>query len=117
MASLSHQTIGFAGAAVSYVAAEVGGDFCTADPKSFLHVKNGGGAPINVTIAVAGTTNGQNNADVVVAVPNGGERMIGPLVPELTGADTLGLVLLTYSAVTSVTVAVVQVGDPPAPLP
>jgi len=70
-----------------------------------------------VTIAVAGTTFGQANADVVTAVPNGGERLIGPLVSELTGADTFGVVLIAYSGVTTVTVAAVRLSNPPADLP
>lgn len=116
MATLAHQQIGFAGSAITYSAAAGGGDNAFPDERSFLHVKNGGGSSINVTVTVPGTTNGQNNADITVAVPNGGERMIGPLVPDLASAETFGVVLFAYSAVTSVTVAVVRVGDPQTPL-
>lgn len=116
MAALAHQPIAFTGSAVSFQAAE-SLDTATADRRSFLWVRNGGGSPINVTITVPGTTFGQNNPDIVVAVPNGAERMIGPLSPDLTAAETFGVVLVTYSALTSVTVAVARLGDPAPPLP
>lgn len=111
MATLSQQTIGFTGAAVTYSAAAGGGDNALPDPRAFLHVKNGGGSPINVTVTVPGSTFLQFNPDIVVAVPNGGERLIGPLLNDLADASTFGVVLFAYSAVTSVTVAVIRVGD------
>jgi hypothetical protein len=117
MATLSHQQIGHAGTAITYSAAAGGGDNAFPDERSFLHVKNGGGGSINVTVTVPGTSFLQLNGDIVVAVPNGSERLIGPLVPELAAAETFGVVLFAYSGVTSVTVAVVRVGDPPASLP
>lgn len=109
MAALTHQSIGFAGAAITYQAVD-SLDTTAADRLSFLHVKNGGGSSINVTITVPGTTFGQNNPDIVVAVPNGGERLIGPLSTDLASAETFGVVLISYSATTSVTAAAIRLG-------
>lgn len=113
MAVLSAQPITMAGAAVTLSAAAGGGDayIPTDGDRSALWIKNGGGSSITVTVTVAGQTFGQNNADVPVTVPNGGERLIGPLVPDLAGPDTVGTIGFSYSAVTSVTVAVVRLDD------
>jgi hypothetical protein len=110
MATLTAQAVGMTGAAVTLVAAAGGGDLYLPfdGDRSWLWIKNGGGVSVTVTITVAGTTYGQNNADVPVVVAAGAERLIGPLVPELAGADTLGTVGFSYSGVTSVTVAVVR---------
>lgn len=117
MAAIAHQSTGFAGTNITYAAANGGGDTTNPDDRVFLLVKNGGGAPINVTITVAGTSFEQANPDVVVSVPNGGEKFIGPLNDGVTGSDTFGVVLIAYSAVTSVTVAAVRVGDVEPSLP
>jgi len=118
LADILYQDIGHAGAAVTFQAATGGGDTTAPDPKGFLWVKNGGGGAITVTIEVPGQTFGQNNANVAVSVPNGGERLIGPLVSDL------GLVFgqsffitISYSGVTSVTVASVRLSEPPPDLP
>jgi len=119
MAALAYQDIDHTGGAVTLAAAAGGGDTATPDAKGFLWVKNAAaGGTITVTIAVAGTTFGQANADVAVSIPDGEERLIGPLVPELTGADTFGVVLIAYSPnVTGVTVAAVRLSNPPPDLP
>lgn len=109
MAALTYQTMDFAGTTPSYAAAAGGGDTVTPDEVGFLHVKNGGGSPITVTLTVAGNSEfGQPNADNPVVVTNGDSKMIGPLVTDFTGADTFGVVLIAYSGVTSVTVAALR---------
>jgi len=108
VATLSTQQIAITGPAITYTAAAGGGDKIAPDGRTFLHVKNGGGSSITVTIDVPGTTYGQNNPDVPVTVPNAGERMIGPIPPEIANPSD-GLVAIAYSAVTSVTVAAVRV--------
>lgn len=71
----------------------------------FLIVKNGGGGSINVTVVVPGTKFGQNNPDIVVAVPAGEERWIGPFDQDM--ADSDNLITVQYSGTTSVTSALV----------
>lgn len=75
--------------------------------KAFLYVLNGGGSSINVTISDPGLTPAGNaGTPVVVAVPNGTTPKLIPLVAGAVAPST-GLVTITYSAVTSVTAAVV----------
>ena len=90
------------------VAAAVGGDKVVPGDRTFLRVKNGGGAPITVTlndptsVSPVGAT--QFNADVAVTVTNGQERVIGPITGRFADPADSGLCAVTYSAVTSVTV-------------
>lgn len=106
MALLSAQSPGISGAAVTYVAAAAGGDSFAAGPTSVAHVKNGGGASITVTINSRVNCNQGFDHDLVVTVPAGGERLIGPFDTRFWNVDNE--IPLTYSAVTSVTVAAIK---------
>lgn len=106
MAQLTPTQITSAGVLLSTASAAGGGDSFSNTGDQFLYVNNGGGSPITVTITV------QNTAylrEVVgnrtVSVSNGTAKLIGPFPPALFN-DSSGLVQITYSAVTSVTVAV-----------
>lgn len=108
MAVLTVQKIVPGGIGPTYAAAAGGGDSYPATGGEFVHVKNGGGAPITVTIDGPnvdnfGTTGAQHDREVTV--PNGGERMIR-VVDMARHRDANGSVQLAYSGVTSVTVAV-----------
>lgn len=104
MAQLTVQDIVLAGLAPTYVAAAAGGNNFINDGRTFLHVKNGGASSINVTIDSVVQCNQGFDHDITVAVPNGGERMIGPFNPDRFN-NSIGRVSVTYSAVTTVTVA------------
>lgn len=107
MAVLPTQNPTLAGLTPAYSAAAGGGDKVAADGKTFLIVKNGGGAPITVTITTPATVRGLAVADPAVSVPAGAERWIGPFARDAFGnAD--GQVDIAYSGVTSVTVAAVS---------
>lgn len=116
MATLTVQPISEAGAALSYAAAASGGDvFVNADDRTFLHVKNGGGSSVTVTIT-AQTTSATvpglgivTKANRTVAVPSGEDRLIGPLPHKAFNNPANSQVSVGYSAVTSVTVAAVRV--------
>lgn len=75
----------------------------------FLHVKDGGGAPITVTIAALRVTAEVPGVgpvtvpDIVVVVGNGDEALIGPINSAYADAD--GTITVDYSDVTSVTSA------------
>lgn len=75
--------------------------------QTYLHVKNGGGSSINVTIDTPGTVDGLAVGNLIVAVPNGGERIIGPF-PQNIYNQVDGKVYVDWSAVTSVTAAVLR---------
>lgn len=80
------------------------------DGDVILMVVNGGGAPINVTLDTTATQDGLAVADRVVAVAAGATKLIGPIgartFEQADGAEGEGRVHLDYSAVTSVTHAV-----------
>lgn len=108
MATLTVQSVTLTGLNPAYVAASGGGDDFVNDGKTFLHVKNGGASPITVTVATPAQVGGLDLADVAVSVPNAGERMIGPFQTNLFNAST-GKTSISYSGVTSVTVAAIRV--------
>lgn len=106
MALLPMQTIKPQGTGPTYTSAAAGGDKVSlAAPNTFLHVKNGGGSPVTVTVTTqAATYKGLTVADRTVIVAASGEQMIGPLDPSLH-ADINVQASIGYSGVTSVTVA------------
>ncbi len=106
MTDLTLQTVPTDGAALTYSAAAGGGDTVPYDPNGFVHVKNGSGAPITVTVAVPGSTYGQANPDVPVSVPAAGDRLI-KLASGMVDPAT-GRIALTYSGVTSLTLAALR---------
>lgn len=106
MAALTTQQISPAGlTSTTLTAANGGGDTFTPDDRTFLHVNNGSGGSINVTLAAVQTASDHNSVIPanVVAVGAGVRMLIGPLPASIyTGA-------ITYSGVTSLTVAAQRV--------
>lgn len=107
MATLTSIKPTFAGVNLAPVAAAAGGDQFLNDGNVLIYVKNGGGSSINVTVTAPGTPGGLTITNPVVAVPAGGEKILGPFPPQYFN-NASGFVNLTYSGVTSVTVAVIQ---------
>jgi hypothetical protein len=96
------------GTTFTAAAASGGGD--TVDPTGgdvVLHYINGSGGAITVTVVRPGTEYGVANPDPTVSVGAGATKMIGPIPDEFADPDT-GLVSITYSGVTSLTVAAVR---------
>lgn len=109
MAVVSPETVQIAGTAATYNAASAGGDKVSRPGNNVvIHVKNGSAGSINCTVVTPGTIAGQAIGDVVVAVPAGGERFIGPLTRQYF-ANSDAQVDLTWSASASVTFAVIDV--------
>ncbi|MFR0351787.1 hypothetical protein [Streptomyces sediminimaris] len=110
MATLTTQAITADGLDPAYTAAAAGGDKVKPGPNTFLHVVNGDAAPITVTLAVPGNYYGSvANPDLVVTVAASGELMIPvPGTPFADPSDS-GLASVSYSAVTSVTVAALRI--------
>lgn len=107
MALLSTQQIQITGPAITLAAAAAGGDTVTPGDRTFLWVKNTDATSKTVTVVVPGEYYAQPLTDVAVTVPaTTGERLIGPLDQKLA---TDGVVSITYSAVTNVTVAAVRI--------
>lgn len=108
MAVLTVQDVTAAGLTPSYVAASAGGDTFANNGRVMLHVKNGSASSITVTIVSARTCNFGYQHDIQVTVPASSEKMIGPFPPERFNNDS-GMVQVNYSAVTSVTVAALEI--------
>jgi hypothetical protein len=104
MATLAVQDVNTSGIGPTYAAASGGGDQFPNDGRTLLHVKNGSGAPITVTVASQRSCDQGSTHNTTVSVPASGERMIGPF-PTDRYSDSNGFVQLTYSGVTSLTVA------------
>lgn len=107
MANLNVQRAVLTGLNPSFVAAGAGGDSIPPAGAAVFIVKNGGASAVTVTVATPGKTEfGLDQPDLTVSVPAGEERHIGPLTHRLADPDS-GSIQVTYSAVASVTVAVV----------
>lgn len=98
----------------AYAAATSAGDSFANDGRTMFCVKNGNGSTMTVTITPGNATRAVPGVGVVtkstvsVVVPaTTGETMIGPFPPAFYN-DASGNVNVTYSAVTSVTVAAVR---------
>lgn len=115
MATLTPVTPSIAGVSLAGVAANAGGDEVeNASGDVMLFVSNGGGGSINVTLAAVQTARPASGAypamtlaNQVVAVAGGAKTLIGP-IPTAFNHATTGRVAITYSGVTSVTVAAIQ---------
>lgn len=108
MATLTYKQPVIGGTDPAFAAASGGGDKVAPNDRGYIHVKNGGGSPITVTIDVPGNTKyGLANPDPTISVPaTTGERIIGPFPADLANPSD-GLVAITYSGVTSVTIAAI----------
>ena len=106
MATYTTQSIDTVGTAVTLSAVALTDRFLAAE-RTFLWVKNGSGASINVTITTPGTIDGLSIADRVVAVPAGADRLIA--VPDTFYRSSDGLADVAYSAITTVTAACVRI--------
>lgn len=111
MSALATQQFAYPAApAPVYSAAGAGGDtFKAGDTTRFL-VKNGSGSSINVTIPRYPATDAEGVAEtaLVVAVPAGAERWIGPMYGSRFTNPASGNVEPTYSSAVTVTVAVIS---------
>lgn len=111
MAALTPVTPSLTGPSTAMVAAAGGGDTFQNTGKEYFLIRNADAAPHDVTFDSPGTCDfaaAANAAhDNVVTVPAGEQRIIGPF-PVTRFNDGNGNVSVTYSAVTSVTVAVIR---------
>lgn len=104
MATLTVTTTSFSGATLSPTACAGGGDKFLNDGKTKFYIKNNSGGSITVTIDAQGTPGGLTITDPTVTVGSGVEKIVGPFDPQYFN-DTSGYVNLTYSGVTSLTIA------------
>lgn len=107
MATLATQSIVRAGLTATFSAAAGGGDQFTNTGYEFIEIVNGGGGSITLTIVTQNTSDGLAVTDRAVVVGAGARMQIGPFQPSIYN-DANGFVQLTYSGVTSVTVAIMK---------
>jgi hypothetical protein len=107
MALLDKQLFKNVGISPAFVAATATGDTFENDGTNYLFVKNASAAAINVTVDSFRQCSHGFDHDLVVSVPAGATEQIGPFDANRYTNDN-GQVSVTYSAVASVTVAVVQ---------
>jgi hypothetical protein len=115
VATLATVVINRAGVALTTAAATGGGDAMACGSGMFLYINNGGGGSITVTLAVPAAIVATPNLAItspVITVANGTNKMIGPIVAQFFQDPTTGLCTITYSGVTTVTVAAVQLAQP-----
>jgi len=110
MATLTKQLISITGTTPSFGTATGGGDnFPNDGVRTFLVVKNGDASPMTVTFDDTGSVEPAGSktfdADVEVTVGATDEEWIGPFPKSRFGAS----VGVTYSAVTSLTVAAIAI--------
>jgi hypothetical protein len=104
--AITPQQVTAAGLAPAYEPANVDGNSVGQRGHQALHVKNASAAAVTVTLPTPGQVSGLDIADRTVSVPAGGERLISTSSGVLRHGD--GTVQVNYSAVASVTVAVLE---------
>lgn len=97
-----------AGLAPAYEPANVAGNSYLLRSGRVLHVKNGSGSSVTVTVPTPGVVDGLAIADRTIAVPASGERLVA-LGTTDAYKQAGGVAYIDYSAVTSVTVAVFDI--------
>lgn len=108
MALLAAQSIVRAGLAASYAAVAGGGDEFVNTGVEFVHIKNDGIDPTDVTFATPRIVDGLAVAELVVTVAASADKFIGPF-PKGTFNDGNGRVQVTYSETSAVEIAVLSV--------
>ena len=108
MATLITQPISQAGLSPAYQAASVGGDSYTPSSVTFIALKNGSGAPITLTVVTTASIFGQPIGNIAVPIPAGAEVFCGPFDPGEVQQPSSSLASLTYSGVTSLSVAAIS---------
>lgn len=106
MATLTAVTPSVSGVSFSPVSAAAGGDRFLNTGGEVFYVKNAGGGSITVTVD-AQSDGGVSYTDPTITVASGAEKVIGRFDPRKFN-DSSGYVNISYSGVSSVTVAVIS---------
>lgn len=104
---LAPQVMVSGGTEVTFEACNVDGNFFENNGKMFIWVKNGSASVVTVNIDSPTNCNYGFAHDVAVAITAGEDRLIG-VFPIARFNDASKHVNITYSAVTTVTIALVE---------
>lgn len=109
MAQLSYQNPKPSGVTVTFASAAGGGDTLKPEENGVLLVRNGDATATTVTVVVPGSDKyGSARPDLTLSVAASATGAFGPFPKDLADpAD--GLIDITYSKVTSLTVAAVRI--------
>lgn len=108
MATLTMQKPTLSGIALTYSNCSAGGDeFVNNSGRVCIHVKNGNTAAQTVTVNSQKPCDQGYDHDVVVSIPASSDRLIGPFTTDRFN-DANGKVQITYSGVTSMTIAAIE---------
>jgi hypothetical protein len=103
--ALTVQDIARTGLTPSFTSAGSAGNAVPNDGHTFVEIKNTSGSAATVTLDIPGTVDGQAVTDRTVTVgATTGDKMIGPFPPSIYNQDD-GTVLLSFSHVTSLSIA------------
>jgi len=94
------------GLAANYTAVSANNDQVANNGRRLVHVKNGGGSSLTVTLNIGGAINGHSPTGVAITITAGADKFIGPFPANYNQSD--GNVYLDYSATASVTRAVLE---------
>jgi hypothetical protein len=106
--TITVQSASRTGLTPTYASANTDGSYFANNGRTFLQVKNTNASPATVSITPTAKFGGRSLAQVDVVIPaTSGDKLIGPFPTELYN-DAQGRVFVSYSAVTSLTVAAVR---------
>lgn len=108
MATLAVQAVLQSGIVPTFTAASSGGDVFPNDGRTYLHIKNGGTGAVTVTVDSFTPCSYGFDHDILISIPAGSERIIGTFPPSRFNNDS-SMVSVSYSGVTSVTVAAFRI--------
>lgn len=103
--ALTTQKFATTGLLATYVTPDAAGCSFRNSGKQVLHVKNGSGSSITVTLKIGKTVQGQAVTAPTATVAAGAEKFFGPFPDDYDQLDGTENVYVDFSAVTSVTVA------------
>ncbi|MFE7762943.1 hypothetical protein [Streptomyces sp. NPDC057438] len=103
--ALTAQKFATTGLAPTYVTPDAAGVSLRSSGKQVLHVKNGSGSSITVTLKIGKTVEGQAVTSPTATVGAGADKFFGPFNDNYEQPDGTDTVFVDLSAVTSVTVA------------
>lgn len=103
--ALTPQKFTTLGLAPNYVTPDAAGVSLRSSGKQVLHVKNGSGSSITVTLKIGATIEGQAVTNPTATVGAGTDKFFGPFSDNYDQPDGTDTVYVDLSAVTSVTVA------------
>lgn len=114
MALIAREKIIEGGLTATYSAVSSSDTASNVDGKTFIHVKNGGGGGTTVGVTVQTTKADSSSfgsltkASVSQSVGAGAEAFFGPF-PQLAFNDSGGLITITFTVTTSVTMAILEI--------